>query len=434
MRLSGRLGSDLEGARLRPPPGFAWVPGGLHRRGDSYELGREGRSFVLDAGLNYYVGAGGNNALAGTSYATRHADLWAILNALPFLGTTPVNVWVESGTYDLSHGWSGGNPAGVTVLSPANLIATADLQTASLASWEPGTVRTTTSPLSLTWALQTGGTYRAALAASPYAVVDELQLTSAGLGSRLTLQASIAAVDAAPGSYYWAGGQLYVRTLDSRVPDTRVHAFKASQPNGYANLAANSVYVDGFDFLGGANGAMRIAAGDQMTFNRCSFRYSEYAGLDANASPLVQVFDSAADENGADGFDYTTVTRAVEGRCVGRHNGYDGSNLSNASSMHSGGTILQYGGNYTDSQGINVSHVGGCKVWMAGCSASGTRATDNTRKVNVWIADGGTAYLERCALSGNTTDVRADGVSDTINLFGTTATTGGAGVVRESRG
>lgn len=419
---------------IRPPPGFAWLPGGLHRRGAGYALGREGRSFVLDAGLNYYVGAGGNNGAAGTSYAARFLDLWPALNALPFLGTTPCNVWVESGTYDLARGWSGGG-AGLSVVSPANIIATANLQTASLASWEPGTVRTTISPLTLSWALQTGSTYRAALAAAPYTVVDELQLTASGYGTRLTLQTSIAAVDASPGSYYWAGGQLYVRTSDSRLPDTKVHAFKASQINGYASVAANSVYVDGFDFLGGATGAMRIAAGGDMTFNRCTFRYSAAAGLDANAAANVRSFDSAADENGADGFDYTTVTRAIEGRCRSRRNGYDGTNLSNASSMHSGGTIAQYDGDYRDSQGINVAHVGGCKALLAGCTVQGTRSTDSTRKVNVWIADGGTGYLESCRLSSNNVDVRADGATDMVNLYSTPiASSSGAGVVRVSRG
>jgi hypothetical protein len=434
MRLPDRYLRDYGDGLMRPPPGFSWAPGGLHRRGVGYALGRGPTSFLLDAGADYYVDpARPNDAGNGLTPATAKRNWWAALNALPFPDVGPVNVWIKSGTYNLSAGWSGGG-AGITVLSRANIIATANLNTATLASWEPGIARTTIAP-TLTWALETGATYKAALAAAPYAVVDELELTYAGVGTRLTLQASIAAVDAAPGSYHWAGGFLYVRTDDGRAPDASVHAFKDAQINGRANLADVSIYADGIEFLGGNLGAMAVVAGADLTFNRCAFRYGKYAGLDANASANVRLFDSDADQNGADGIDYTTVLRAIESRCRGRSNGHGGTNLDNATSMHSGGSIIRTDCEYIDSQGVNVGDVGGGKTLMLGCTVQGTRSGDNSRKVNVWIGDGGNAYLERCRLSGNDVDVRADGATDVINLYSTPiASSGGAGVVRVSRG
>ena len=147
MRLPGQLVRDQAGDLLRPPPGFATMAGaagGVHRRGASYDYGRGATSYLLDGGVNWYVdSARPNNSGNGLTPATAKKNIWAVLNALPFPDVGPVNVWVKSGTYDLAGGW-----AGVTVLSRANFIATANLSTATLASWEPGAVTTTSKPAS----------------------------------------------------------------------------------------------------------------------------------------------------------------------------------------------------------------------------------------------------------------------------------------------
>ena len=424
-----KLLRDQLGAVLRPPPGFGWVPGGVHRRGATYDVGRGPRSWLFDAGANYYVDrARPNNGGNGLTPATAKRDIWAALNVLPFPDVGPVNLWIKSGTYDLAGGW-----AASSILSRANIIATANLATASLASWEPGRVRTTASPLTLVWALDSGSTYAAALAAAPYAVIDEAQPTSSGAGSRLTLQASVAAVEANPGSYHHAAGVLYVRTADSRAPDANVHALKAVQNNGKASLAGVSFNVFDVDFVGGSR-SFYLQAGTAAVFSGCRFRYGELEGLGAEACADVRLFDCESDENTRDGVAYTNVTRGLEVRCRGRRNGFSGLNIDNASSMHTGGSMVRIGGTYSDSAGINVADVQDTRSWLLGCSISGTRSTDNSRKVNFWTE--GLAYLERCTLANNTIDLHADQVGDVIRVWDTpyVGPLDGLGAVRVARG
>jgi hypothetical protein len=431
MRLPHELLRDQVGDRLRPPPGFAWAPGGVHRRGARYDVGRSATSFLLDAGTSYYVDpARPNNTGNGLTPATAKRDIWAAIGLLPLDNSGVFTIWVKSGVYTLTGGWSGGG-AGSALGSRCNVIATANLATATLSSWEPGTVRTTVGT-ALTWSLVTGAVYKATLAAAPYAVVDETDLTAAGRGTRLTLGATAGEVEATPGTWRHDTGEVFVHLHDGRAPDADVHVLKASQANGRASAAAVSMYIDGLDFVGGSDSFL-LSAGTAATFHRSRFLYGQAEGLDARSCADVRLYDCDADENTADGLAYTTVTRALEVRCRGRRNGHNAANINNGSSMHSGGAALRLAGEYTDNEGPNVADVQDSKSWLLDCTISGTRASSSGQQVNFWSE--GQAYLERCRLSGNTADLRAHASGDVINLWSTAyATAIGDGLVRSSRG
>lgn len=398
---------------LRTPVGFAWaIPYPIWRRGaGSYVAGIAPASLMVATTHGpYYVSTTGSDANDGLSVGAPKRSLRHTLGII----AGPATIYVAAGTYDWTYGWHNVNP-----VYDCNVIATG------------GRMRNAIAELNLVWTSTGGGTpntYSATLAYTSYAVIDETSLTADGLATRLTLQSSVATVDAAPGSYWISAGTVYVRTFDSRAPDASVHTLH-DFINGAVTTSARKLYVEGLDFIGGT-AAFVASDGDRLVFNDCTFRYGKAGGLSVASVNDCYAFSSYADENVTDGFAYTTTSRALEVGCTARKNGYDGGDINNGSTMHSGGSVVRIGGTYTGNEGPNVADVNDSYSWNLGCTVAGTKATTAGQKVNFY-ADG-LMWLNECAITSTdiTDDLYAKDAPDYVRVFNTAyTTTGGSGVV-----
>lgn len=376
-------------------------------------------------GTNLYVSPGGSNSNTGLSWAQAYRSIWkAIISMDTGSAYGSANIYVRAGTYDYTNGFQGLGPGDDSF----NMYGVG------------GRVRATTSRLDLSWALVGGGTpdvYRAALTNAPYSVVDDKSLIAdTGLGSRLTLRADAAAVQAAPGSYVHTGGFVYVRTSDSRAPDSDLHVFEGDGAGaGIYNMLVNSAsvvaYFDGVEFIGGEKAAYMLN-GTRMTLVDCAARYADSEGIRTHIADCYAV-RCRSQENGGDGFAYTSTagSRAVEVDCVGSNNGYGVLETSNGSTMHNAGVAIRVNGTYQDTKGPNVADVNGTTSVNLNCTVGGTRATIASQQVGFYCD--GTMTIASCTIDSSelADDIYAEGATDNVYVTNTTyVTTGGSGTVQ----
>lgn len=401
-----------------PPSALPWQPAWVVIRGDDgrYSSSLAPSSLVIATSADLYVKPSGNDNLGGGSWANALENLWRAIISM----AGPTTIYVETGTYDMNHGFGGFGglvPSYSFNIVPVNRGGGARL-------------RSTCSDLALSWSAIGGGAYSASLAFAPYAVVDETDRTDEGDGERLTLAASVVACQAQPGSYYWATNIITVHTRDGRAPDEYLHAFKgtAGQMNLAINNAGVSFYAENTDFMGG-NRAVFMNDGSIACLNLCGTRYAEDAGYQVNSAAEAYAFGCVSNENGADGLAYTTTLHVLEVDCTSVKNGYGVSDISNASTGHDGATIIRLNGRYENSKGPNVADVGAGYTWMLGSAIGTTRASVEVQQVGFYTD--GNAYLRDVRLDSHTLDLKEDGVGS-IYVNDTTYDTS-SGSIKEYR-
>jgi hypothetical protein len=405
------------------PGGFPFEPEGHVQRGRG--IGATARRWRLTTTTTRWVAKGGSGD--GTTSGTPRGTLWQVLNGV----NQPTLVYVLEGDgsdMDLATGF-----AGSACVDDVEIIVVK-----SFATLEPGTRRFTMSA-PLTWASAGGGVWSAEMAGAyaflPYNVIDEAFLDAYGGGQWLTPRADQAAVTANAGSWAKVGTTIFVRTSDSRAPDSRVLVLKNVNHTS-SPIAGKSVYFEGVELMGGAQPFVKATSGT-ATFNRCKARYGRLAGFTFNGATRANFFDTRVTGNGADGITYTSTPLALEVGVSSCKNGdptIAAANNHNGSTAHSGATVVRVDGEYLDNQGPNLADVGGGKSWIVRCRASGTTATQSTQKVGIHID--GTAWVEDSDVSDNEGGgIKAEAEGDVVNLYNCRGvTTAGTGVVRESRG
>lgn len=403
----------FDGASLQYPSSgaFEWVSGYLSKSGTGYSSSLVPASLRPVTTASIYVSTTGNDTTGNGTSVNPYRTITKAISVM----NQATTVYVAVGTYDHNRHFQGATTPIVNY--DCEFIATG------------GRVVCTTSQQNLVWT--PNGTYPnvyQATRSAVYEVIDEdaSEVNADGLGEHLTVQASVADVDANPGSWYASGGVVYVRTGDSRAPDANLHV--TLNVNMVAiNGASRIVYIENFDFKGGAVGCVKTTACSRLVLNGCTLRYAQTNGLDADATTDVYCFNTTADENELDGFNYTTVTRAFEYGCTARGNGHDGGNINNGSSMHSGGTIVRINGTYSRNSGINVADVGDGKSWLLGCTMTDTKATASSGQINHYTD--GQSWLDGCTVDDNTVDLNAD-TGAVIYVRDTSyATSGGGGSI-----
>ncbi len=200
--------------------------------------------------------------------------------------------------------------------------------------------------------------------------------------------ARIAAVEAAAGSWSMStdGSTFYVHPSDNSAAtnaNTRAILKAANLGwNGNANL-----YIRGFDFQGGKDGAIKIFGGstNRVVAVDCTFNYSAASNTQAGESTtidgvqvygcgLAAFFGCAASWNQKDGFN-VHATGAVKPalltiNCVGCHNGVSPSTSNNGFTAHEGCSAIDIGGLYLGNFGSASAHVDNdTHVWMVGATA-----------------------------------------------------------------
>lgn len=382
----------LHKALQLPPPlawpaGFAWNP--------TWRIGRPAggyRPYGLDptsrratTSATRWIATNGNDVNSGLVEGSPKRSLWSALIAA---GSTPTTFMIKAGTYDWDYSW-----AGQTQAADFNLIGYG------------GRVRISTQPTGLSWSSVGSGAYSTTFATAPYGVVDEANVDAYGVGTWLTQQASVVAVQAS-GGWYWTATTLTVKTFDGRAPDSSLWAFPSSASKWSMRINGGSVtaYIENIDFVGGYRA--EVNAVRQFTTINTTFSYTEFHAFHGVACTEAQLWQSRAigakgAGGGADGFGYQAGwAKCLEVDCEGLSNGWDGSDICNGSTSH-GGVVIRCGGRYLNNQGPNVADVASGKSITLGAVIGASRGVSSSQRTNV-ASDGATGeiWLADCDLDG----------------------------------
>lgn len=447
-RRSGFLGGNVFPRAISKPSAFAYAPTFAQ-----VQLGPNLFTTSLDpsslkpstAQARYVDAAAPNNASTGLDPALPKQALWSAIgvggnDTIYIKGSTdPTNPTLYE---DNMKNWSS-NPvqsccfvvvSNFTTLAPGYAITSTSMP-AGGASGRLGT-----------WALTADAAgphvYEATLLAAhaPNAVIDATVLNAVGAPTALTARASIALVEANPGSYWHdsAGGKIYVRAVDSRAPDTKVRVLRDQQTNGLVNSNV-SLYVERLTFEGGNQRAFYGQRYAAATFVDCAFWHSSRQGMELNSSTAgvtqsTYLIRCRALSNAGDGFGATasgaaTVVQWLEWDCEAAGN--SGASSDEGSSVHKSVgngavTSIRVGGSYHGNKTDGIADVGGMQSWVVGSHIYSEAGTSG-----FYCGDASTAWLHGVTLTGNAADIATDNAGGTVNVDGSTiyATTAGAGTV-----
>ncbi len=430
-----------------PPSGFGWAPpfSIVEVASGRFTTTLDHLTLRVSTATTRYVAttaqvAAASNANTGLVKTLPKRSIWHAINVgandtIYVLGSanpaTPT-------LYDYDHAWR------LVPVQATNVIVVSDFDTLA-----PGYAVSSTSMAEGgahlgAWGLgpTEAAVYEATLAATPTAVIDASSLDANGAPVELTNRASAALVQANPGSWYWSGGVLYVRTSDSRDPDANLRALRsgaAGAINGHLNTAI-SIYVQGMIFEGGNARAFYLQNCATATFVDCAFRNGQIAGLElnvgagvTNATCTVYLIRCKGLANNSDGMGGTVngsgmTLNWLEWNCEGAGND-GGVGTDQGSSLHftAGNTAvnaIRIGGRYHGNRTHGFADVGGCDTWALGCRVYG-------EATGITIGDTSTAWLHGCVLTGNTTDLVTDNAAGAINTTDTIYTTSsGTGTVQ----
>lgn len=270
------------------------------------------------------------------------------------------------------------------------------------------------------WTVDTGTTYKTSSTVSAVVEVFDAKYRSEdGDYKPLDKLASIAAVDAAPGSWFWDSGSslLYVHCHDARTPDDNIKLMRGVglEPTGLITM-----FCQGIGFEGGNNGQIHATNSSSANFvtlymKDCSGKYVTDSALDIDGCDVyLQNCDFAY--CGLDNLSYTALNskacRVVEIDVRSRYAGWRlfgtaGTQTQNASSNHDSGNTVRLGGRYHDCYGPIIPDTGSsARTWNVAVRAYRSRAETATQNVNFYTE--GVMYLDRCSSHGSTYDIRGN--------------------------
>lgn len=202
--------------------------------------------------------------------------------------------------------------------------------------------------------------------------LDWSNLDSNGNPIALTAVASIAAVNSTPNSIYVAYPNVYVRTFDSRSPDSNLKFYDSTALSPTRNNI--KYYYENITFLRGITLNNSTSAGNfKMYMKNCSFGPMTVAGLN---EVILQNCNSWASQGDSLNYDLrnTIPTYAIEINCNLQNRATSGNDQ--ASTTHNGSTIIRIGGYYHDVSGQCIADVVGGQTWMLGCELYTSRVSN----------------------------------------------------------
>lgn len=376
--------------KIQTPSGLGYSPpfNVYHDRYSNLFLTDFDTSRYQPTGKTYYVSATGSASNDGLTYATAFSSIGTALSK----GDADV-IMVGYGIYERSKGFSG-----YTIFRNVSIKAFGGPVTFSAHD-------------TLTWTVANGytNTYQATRSLVDW-VWDAKTPDSLGDYTRLTKQTSIALVDANPGSWYSDGTTLYVRTSDSRQPDSNIRAYLDVT---HAVVSGNvTVYMEGINIEGGTEPikVTNTTSGEKPTFyaKYCKFKYGSTSNGMTMRGCLSFLFNCETARNYLDGFNYHIQNNvnctSIEINCTGRNNGYSGVDNNNGSTTHDGNTVVRINGNYYSNYGPNVADVNNSKSWLVNCNSHDSTDTGTGSQVTNYYIDG-QMWLDTCTSKGTFYDV-----------------------------
>lgn len=230
---------------------------------------------------------------------------------------------------------------------------------------------------------------------SVYGVRDTNNLNDYGLWTRYTEEASKAASDAAPGSFYTDGAAVWVHAIGSVPVD---NTWKVLLKVKAATLSDTSAYFENITFAGGSKCMQSINAGgtrQRFGMKNCTILYSEDDNVEVTGN-VDCVFENCIAANAElDGFNYhlqgAHIPTAIEVNCKGYANGNGLVNTNNGSTGHDAMYIARFVGLYYDNHGPNVIDVGSSFSWNVKIEAWDSIApiSDNDYQIegDMWLDD-----------------------------------------------
>jgi hypothetical protein len=377
------LGSFGRAGRHRAPPaglGFPFNdhPVAVRQRGGRFltDFRPEAYATAALAGPTYHVDiATGSDAASGAGWGTALKSIF-VATQLGNAGGVPFNVLVKAGTYSRANNFTNNGPM-VVPTQPAAYRAFGGRVTC----W---------AGQDLSWPGSPHGTYGNcyAVARSTVTVVlDLLRQNAFGDPVELARAVDPATCNATPDSWAQDGGTLYVRRADGLAPtnaNTRVLIVIDAFALG---ATGKSVFLQGFDFQGGANGGVFVngTASRSIVCVDCSARFAggpSHAGdgfaIEDNTG-LVALVGCTAASNANDGFDFRWSLGGtpglhplvIDGRAHdnGRHSHTSDRGLA----CRGGLAAVVVGGDYHHNDGANLRVSDASKAWCLGVSAHESR-------------------------------------------------------------
>jgi hypothetical protein len=285
-----------------------------------------------------------------------------------------------------------------------------------------GTVRWTSERPVGSFTLTAGQTYtyQAAVTGGEYTawVRDFTNLDVYGNPKWYTVKNSVAEVEAAAGSIYWAGGTLYVHTVNGLTPTGQNLQYGDSQSIAWGKDGITR-YIENITFEGGSSQSCYTSAGGAKAYYKdCTFYGGGvFHGLDEC------IFENCIGNAYGDFANYDVevgvLTHFVEINCD--FGEILGDTTNQPSTSHNACVGVRLNGEYHHATGQACADVGASQVWMLACSLH-----DTTDGLYLGGA-GGKAWLDTCtisACSGNGINVEAGATVYTRSLTNTEGTTG----------
>jgi hypothetical protein len=376
--------------RITAPSGISYTPpfNVYKDKNNTFYTDFDITRFFSSFGLqSYYVAPNGSDSNSGTQSSP--FSTFSKAYNMPDVGI----IYMKYGTYDRGHGFAGATISkNISVLAIGGevKISAHDTLTWSVVGGYTNTYQSTRSTVDGVWDAKT-----------PDANGDY---------TRLTKQTSIALVDANPGSWYSDGTTVYVRTSDSRTPDSNIRVYLAVL-NGYINSGTATVFLDGITFEGGTE-PLKISNANSTTrptvyANNCKFKYGTSNNGVTSQGALTYFVGCEAVKNNLDGFNYhiwnNLYCTSIEINCTGRNNGYTGLDNNNGSTTHDGNTVVRINGTYYGNQGPNVVDINSAKSWNVGCTAYNSAAGTSGQNSN--YSGEASMWLDNCVSYGSTYDI-----------------------------
>lgn len=220
-----------------------------------------------------------------------------------------------------------------------------------------------------------------------------------------TLVASIDDVETTENSYYVSDHDIYIHSENT---PQKVYVL-VSGVNVHATLSnGETLYIEGCEFVGGNYGGVRVTNGGTakplVLLKNCGFSHS-YLGNAMYLQGCSGIIQNCYASYGAsDGFNYhlsgDAIPDSIEINCIGRHNGTEGNNTNNGSTMHDGGKIIRLNCEYFDNIGPNLADVSESTRSYNYGVVSHDSAGASTNKTG-FQCQMGTMYNDTCASYNN---------------------------------
>lgn len=203
---------------------------------------------------------------------------------------------------------------------------------------------------------------------------------------------SVEAVSNKVNSYYIdSSNNIYVRTYNDRKPDDYVLPQLSGSAAKFENL--DKVYIENIKFtnnvvISGTSNSKKAYVKNVTFSASTSGNAVSVLGADTIFQNCKALYASA------DGFNYHVnngiLPNAIEIDCYAAHNGRDGANQNNGSTMHDGGKIIRIRGEYHHNHGPNVIDVNdGTQSLNIGVHAHHSTADSDLSNVDFRIRDEG---------------------------------------------